>query len=143
MIQNRYVVECHVCPEKTFLPHRSRKGESRSQLYWPKDEVFLVVLCNHCEHLSSYIPRDIPYRTVETDSLNAPPSVFWKAVIECDHENCGKRFSVHTRTEGDVSKGAVGSSILNAKTALKCSNGHIVLNPRGLSIQKIPESAEE
>lgn len=139
--QRRAVLVCPSCSERIALPSRSPEEKSQLQpYYWPTGEPSIAILCPLCDFLFAHPRQDVQLRTAEAEGPNPPPSVFWKVALTCDHENCGQRFSVHTRTEAGATKNDVGISVLRAKPALVCPAGHTVSNPQGLAVQKIPES---
>ncbi len=102
---------CRTGPAPIVLPSQNLEGKVPAQPYWPTDETELRLLCQGCGFVFGYSRQAIRLQWVETEDPSQWPSVFWKATLECDHENCGQRFSVHTRTEVDVSQGKVGASM--------------------------------
>jgi hypothetical protein len=140
-LQPRFVIECRTCLERIVLPSRRPEGISPHQPYWPTGESVLRLLCRNCGLLYGYSPEEIRRELVETQDTSQRPSVFWKATLECEHENCRQRFSVHTRTGADVLRGQAGRSILEAifdeKNTVACPAGHVVRAPRSAQVEGI------
>jgi hypothetical protein len=131
----RYFVRCSACPAHIVLPGQNPGEKSPYQPYWPTGEIELKLLCQDCGFVFGHSHETIRREWVETPDPNPRPSVFWKATLECDHENCGQRFSLHTRTGADVPEAKVGSQmLLYEKSALTCPRGHNVSDARPVGL---------
>lgn len=137
-LHRQYWIECHTCPAHIVLPSRSHQEISPGQWYWPTGETVVWLLCQDCGFVFGYSPRSIHLEEVETEDPSQRPSAFWKVALECDHESCGLRFSVHTRTGADVPRGKAGASIVEAvrakKNSVTCPAKHVVRFPRSVEI---------
>ena len=124
MIRKLPVLVCSVCQERNVLPYRNLQGTSQVQPYWSPDSERLSLVCRAHGHLCAHCERDIQWEELQTTAQGESPSVFWRVDFWCDQRDCGLLIVAHTRTEPELSHGAVARRIFDAIPQPTCEAGH-------------------